>query len=220
MFDELNAAVASSSFVTRVPAFVTELAVADEPKPTWLLSATGVGTPSAASEADGAGGGGGGGDDQAALPLQPASAVVLAVGGRSRRLPLPAGLPEIPLAVAVDPPALRAALGELRRTGGDSGSADGGGGGGGGPVAVLGNSHSAAVALMMLERAGAGNARLLCRRPWRHARWVAEADDYADSMAGLKGPGSVYARERFPPAGGSGGGEGGAGRGPSPGQEG
>jgi len=62
-------------------------------------------------------------------------------------------------------------------------------------VAVLGNSHSAALVLKNLVELGVPRVICVARRPMRHAEWDAELNDYRFSMSGLKGVASAFARQ-------------------------
>jgi len=62
-------------------------------------------------------------------------------------------------------------------------------------VAVLGNSHSAALVLKNLVELGVPRVICVARRPMRHAEWDVELNDYRFSMSGLKGIASAFARE-------------------------
>lgn len=133
-------------------------------------------------------------------------ALVLATGAVPRRLPLPPANAggyrrEISLLTALDPERLRAVLANdckesavdstrsHRRRPEDT------------VVALVGNSHSAMVVLQHLRTIQVQAVRLLCRRPVRHAEWLgAPHEDYKYTMSGLKGQGSVTARQLLPPS--------------------
>lgn len=107
----------------------------------------------------------------------PVSAVVLSPGSRPRRLVDHQG--EVPLLTALSLPLLTQAVAEHRIQ----------------SVAVLGNSHSAALVLRNLVELGVPRVICVARRPMKHAEWDAELNDYRFSMSGLKGVASVFARE-------------------------
>jgi len=159
---------------------------------------------------------GGGGSGQWAVrteqqqhPEVQAAALVLATGGKPRRIPLPrvpssgsgssaaagagAGPEEIPLHTALDPEQLRSAIFASRR--GTAAAATGTAGSvAEARVAILGNSHTAVVILDLCRSIGVGRVHLIGRRAIRHAEWVPEQSDYRYTMSGLKGRGSLVGR--------------------------